>query len=217
MSTLPIIIIGAGGHAKILIDALLMLDKKIIGIVDKDIDKLGVSILGIPIIGDDTTILNYPMDKVSLVNGIGSIKHTNIRKNLYEKFKKIGYSFSRVIHPSAVIARNVELGEGGQVMAGVVIQTGSSIGCNSVINTRAIIDHDCVIGQHVHIAPGSVLSGGVKIGNEVHVGTGTTIIQNVHIGSRSTIGAGSVVVQNIPEDVVALGVPAKVVKHIKIT
>lgn len=213
MSPLPMIIIGAGGHAKVLIDALLLQGKDIIGIVDKEAEKAGTNLLGVPVLGDDTVVLNYAADKVVLVNAIGSIRDTALREKVYDNFKKLGYSFSGVIHPSAIVARNITFGEGVQVMAGTVIQTGSSIGANSIINTRASIDHDCVIGEHVHIAPGAVLSGSVKIGKGVHIGTGSSIIQSIQIGAGSTIGAGAVVVGNMPEGIAAFGVPAKIVRR----
>lgn len=212
MNKLPIIIIGAGGHAKVLIDTLLMLDEKILGIVDEDEGKIGTEILDIPVIGNDSLISNYSVGEIVLVNGIGSIQYMNARKNVYDKFKNGGYSFLSIIHPSAIIGRQVTLEEGVQIMAGTIIQIGSYIGSNSIINTRVTIDHDCMIGKHVHIAPGTVLSGSVEIGEEVHIGTGSAVIQNIHIGSHSTIGAGSVVVKSMPENIVAWGVPAKVIQ-----
>jgi len=210
MSGLPIIVIGAGGHAKVLLDTLLNQEQGIIGIVDKEISTLEKELLGIRIIGTDDFVLHYQTEKILLVNGIGSIKNTSIRKYIYDQFKEKGYSFANVIHSSAIIAKDVTLSEGVQVMAGGIIQTGSTIGPNTIINTRSSIDHDCKIGAHVHIAPGVIISGGVEIGDGVHIGTGAVLIQGIKIGSNSLVGAGSVVIRDVIAETTVIGVPATV-------
>lgn len=204
---LPIIILGAGGHAKVLIAALLAKSTNILGLTDPSgsIDTL----LGIPIIGNDDAVLKYSPDKVRLVNGMGSINITTKRRELYETFKRSGYSFAEVIHPSAIVAQDVELSEGVQVMAGAIVQPGSKIGENSLVNTKAAIDHDCLIGSHVHIAPGVTLSGCVQVGDGVHMGVGTVVIQGIRIGKKCLIGAGSVVINDILDEQKVFGVPAK--------
>jgi len=213
MFNLSIIVIGAGGHAKVLIDTLLYQHRNIIGIVDCDSSKIGTTVLGVPIIGGDEIVFRYSIKEICLVNGLGSVKDTKLRQCIYEKFKQQGYCFEQVIHQSAIIARNVQLDEGVQIMAGAVIQTCAHIGNNSIINTGALIEHDCSIGKHVHIAPGTVLSGGCDIGSGTHIGTASVVIQNIKIGSNSIIGAGSVVVDNISDGITALGVPAKIFKY----
>lgn len=210
MSTLPIIVIGAGGHAKVLIDTLLDQNKNIIGIVDKEVSKTKNGLLGIQVLGTDDVVLQYQAEDISLVNGIGSVEHTHLRKNVNDHFKQRGYSFTRVIHSSAIIAKDVICGEGVQVMAGAIIQTGSRIGMNTIINTKASIDHDCKIGAHVHIAPGVTISGGVQIGDGVHIGTGATLIQGIKVGPNSVIGAGSVVIRDVMSGTAVVGVPAAV-------
>lgn len=208
---LPIIVLGAGGHAKVLIDTMRLTGATIIGIVDPDINLHGNKILGVLVIGNDETVLKYPADSILLVNGVGSIGLPKLRQTLYKKFKDWGYNFASVIHPSAVIASDVMLNEGAHVMAGAVIQPGSRIGRNSIVNTQVSVDHDCIIGENVHLSPGVTLSGGVSIGDCVHVGTGATIIQGISIGSNTLVAAGSVVVKNVPDNVTVNGVPARVV------
>jgi sugar O-acyltransferase (sialic acid O-acetyltransferase NeuD family) len=210
--TLPIIILGAGGHSKVLIDALRQRKTKIIGATDCQADKKGKLIQGVDIIGNDDAILAYATDTIRLVNGIGSVGIPFHRKHLFCKFTGLGYVFTDVIHPSAVIAADVHIFEGVQIMAGAVIQTGCSIGKNSIINTTASIDHDCMIADHVHIAPGVTLSGGVKIGENAHIGSGATIIQGVKIGQNSLVGAGAVVVKDVPDNITVIGVPAREVR-----
>lgn len=205
----PVIVLGAGGHAKVVLDILISQSAKIIGIVDSDFNKIGTKILGISVIGDDSIVEQYPTQSIYLVNGLGSIGSTKAREALFIKFKKCGYDFATIIHKSAVIASDVELKEGTQVFAGAVIQTGTIIGHNSIINTKTSIDHDCHIEPHVHISPGVTICGNVIIGERTHIGAGTTIIQGIKIGTNAIIGAGSVVLRDQAENTMAFGVPAK--------
>ena len=207
----PLLILGGGGHARGLIDALKCMQCKIIGITDPNPIMQGKTIMGIPIIGDDKKIMQYPSDLVELVNGLGSIGAPSKRKQLFMDFKDKGYIFATIIHPFGVIAEDTQLSEGTQIMAGAVIQTGSYIGQNTIVNTMTSVDHDCRIGDHSHIAPGVTLCGDVSIGNGTHIGAGATIIQGIRIGSNCVIAAGSVVISNIADNQKVKGVPAKVV------
>jgi sugar O-acyltransferase (sialic acid O-acetyltransferase NeuD family) len=213
MILLPIIVIGAGGHSKVLIDTLLSQQRKIIGATDYQLAKKGKLILGIEVIGDDLAIANYNPDQIDLVNGLGSVGITTQRQHLFCKFTKLGYKFVNVIHRSSEIATDVHFGKGVQIMAGAVVQTGCCIGDNSIINTKASVDHDCIISAHVHIAPGVTLSGAVEVGEGVHIGSGATIIQGIRIGENSLIGAGSVVIKDVPAGVTVMGVPAREIKY----
>jgi sugar O-acyltransferase (sialic acid O-acetyltransferase NeuD family) len=206
MSVKPVIILGAGGHAKVLIDVLKLCKVQILGYTDPQKFE---PILGIPRIGDDEEILNYDPSCIELVNGIGSIGNNRLRKALFSKFKENGYVFRSVIHPKAIVAADAQLSEGVQIMAGAVVQPGCVIGHNTIINTMVSIDHDCRIGNHVHIAPGATLSGHVMIEDDVHIGTGANVIQGIKIGNNSLIGAGSLVIHNIQPNQKVMGVPGK--------
>jgi sugar O-acyltransferase (sialic acid O-acetyltransferase NeuD family) len=208
--TMPILILGSGGHAKVLIDAISGQKVNIIGILDPDTEKHHEKIYGISVIGDDSVILSYKADEILLINGLGSVKSTEKRRNIFEHFKSLGYSFATVIHSSAIIASDVIVSEGAQIMAGAVIQPGAVIGENTIVNTKTSIDHDCSICSHVHIAPGVTVSGNVSVGENTHIGSGAVIIQGVKIDSNCLIGAGSLVLKNIPAGKVAWGVPAKI-------
>lgn len=210
--TTPVLVLGAGGHAKVLVEALLAGAAVVAGIVDADPKLNGMQLLGVPVLGGDELIETFPPSEILLVNGIGSVGLPVRRRELFELFKNRGYRFATVVHPSAIIASDVELEEGAQIMAGAVIQPGSRIGSNAVINTRVSVDHDCSIGAHTHIAPGVTLSGAVTVGASSHVGTGATVIQGVTIGSHSVIGAGTLVLKDVPSSVTVVGVPARVVK-----
>jgi UDP-perosamine 4-acetyltransferase len=209
----PVIIIGAGGHARVLLDTLLSASYSVIGLTDLHPHKFNNPHLyfNIPLLGPDEMIFHYPPDSIHLINGLGMIPGPNFhhRMQIYQQFKASGYTFPAVVHPSAVIAANVEINDGVQIMAGSVIQTGAIIGDNTIVNTRVTIDHDAVIGSHVHLAPGTTISGGAIIGSHTFVGAGSTIIQGIHIAEHSTIGAGSVVIRNVPEGVTVMGVPAE--------
>jgi UDP-perosamine 4-acetyltransferase len=202
-------VIGAGGHAKVVIDTLQADSIEIIGATDSNLDKIGKLVLGIPVVGTDKHILEYNPEKILLANGVGSIFLPTIRTGIFNYFKKLGYSFINVVHPSAIVASEVILGEGAQIMAGVIIQPGCHIGSNSIINTGTSIDHECSIGSHVHLAPRVTLSGGVQIGDGVHVGTGAVIIQGIHIGENSVVGAGAVVLKDVAKNTKVIGVPAR--------
>lgn len=204
----PVIILGAGGHARVLIDALLATSREISGIVDPDPALKGARILGLPVLGGDEVVTQFPPADVLLVNGLGSVGSPVRRQKIFERFKGMGYSFISVVHPSAVVATQVELGEGGQIMAGAVIQTGSRIGANVIINTRVSVDHDCMIGDHCHLAPGVTLSGGVKIGSGCHLGTAATVIQGITIGEGTVVGAGSLVLKDVAAALTVYGSPA---------
>jgi UDP-perosamine 4-acetyltransferase len=211
--TLPIFVIGAGGHARVLISVLKTLNINVLGITDSAPDKVDCKIDSFAVLGNDEKILAFSPDSIELVNGMGSVSSTEKRKAIFVKFKNYGYSFANVIHPSAIIMNDVQLGEGVQIMAGAIVQTGCVIGDNCIINTGATVDHDCFIDEHVHIAPGAVISGGVHIGTMSHIGTSATVIQGIKIGSSTIIGAGAVVVSDIPPGVQALGVPAKIIER----
>ncbi len=193
-----VIVIGGGGHARVLVDTLLKNKIKIVGFVDPVQTQMSVGGRSVPYLGADEVLQNEKWKKeVGLVNGIGSIRDTSKRREIYERFKKMGYSFTNVIHPSAVLAQGTELGEGVQIMAGVVIQTGTVIGKNTIINTCASVDHDCKIGDHVHLAPRVTLSGGVCVEPNTHVGTGAESIQGQII--KGFVSAGSTVGKGMPQ------------------
>jgi UDP-perosamine 4-acetyltransferase len=204
----PVILIGAGGHARVLIDVLRRLDRGILFATEDDPELHGSDISGVPIRGADERILEHHPGSIGLVNAVGSVGRPSTRRRVFERFNDRGYRFESVIHPSAVVAASVELGEGVQVMAGAVIQPGVRIGTNVLVNTCASLDHDCVVAPHTHVAPGVTLSGGVRIGEAAHIGTGAVVIQGIEIGNGAIVGAGGVVVRNVPPGVTVVGVPA---------
>ncbi len=207
--TRPIIVVGCGGHAVVLLDALRASGADVSAAADNDLSKAGTRIAGIQIVGGDAAIFEHDPSAVLLLNGVGSTGNPQIRQALFERFKTAGYEFATVVHPSAVIAGDVELAEGVQIMAGAVIQPRCRIGANSIVNTRAGIDHDGWIGRDVHVAPGATVCGDVTLGDGCHIGAGATVIQGVRLTAGCIVGAGAVVVDSFEQAAVLCGVPAR--------
>lgn len=206
----PWIVLGGGGHAAVVIDALLVLGQSVIGFTDPVPNA--PPILGIECLGNDEAVSSYAVEDVCLANGLGSTSSTQRRATLYRDFAAQGFGFPPIVHPSAVVARSVQVGAGTQVLAGAILQPRCSVGENVLVNTRASVDHDCVIERDVHIAPGVTVSGGVVIEKGAHVGTGASIVQGCIIGSLSTVGAGAVVLRDVMPGVTVVGVPAEAVR-----
>ncbi|MEX1017275.1 MAG: NeuD/PglB/VioB family sugar acetyltransferase [Phycisphaeraceae bacterium] len=210
---LPLIVIGAGGHARVLLDVLRSMGREVLMLTDHDPACHGKRIEGVLVQGGDEIVFKYAPDTVRLVNGIGSVALPATRQQVYERFTGEGYQFETLVHPSATVADSAQLGPGVQIMASATIQPGARLGQNVLVNTAASIDHDCVIGDHVHIAPGVTLSGNVTVGSTSHLGTGATVVQGICLGERVLVGAGAVVVRQIENDVTVMGVPARPVKR----
>lgn len=213
MSRAPLIVIGAGGHARVLLDALEQIGAKIVGLLDADASLAGRRVMGYPVLGDDEVLSLHAPDSIELVNAIGSVDSMRLRKTVYEKLRSLGYEFSTVLHPRATLSRHATAATGAQLMAGAVVQAGARLGEDVIVNTGATVDHDCVIGAHAHIAPGVTLSGNVHVGDETHVGAGAIVIQGVRIGARCTVAAGAVVLNDVREGASVKGLPAREFKR----
>ena len=210
-----IVIVGAGGHGKVVLDILRRdPDVKVIGFVDDDKTSHGKIIDGIPVLGGLSSLPEliplYKMDGATIAIG-----DNIVRARLFDKMKELGLKPQRAIHPDALIARDVEIGEGVVIAAGVAISVGTRIGNNVIINTGVVIDHDNIIEDHTHISPGVNLAGRVTVGKYTQVGLGATVVEDLTIGGNTTIGAGAVVLSDVPANATAVGVPARVIKHKK--
>ena len=207
-----IVILGAGGHAQVVADILLQMQRSgsaahPIGYLDDDPDLLGKTPLGLPVLGKIAELAQIEHDAV--VVGIGN---NRIRHRLYADLLARGETFALACHPDAVIAFNVSIGLGSVVCAGVVVNTGSRIGVNAILNTGCTVDHHNHIGDHVHIAPSAHLGGDVKVGEGSLIGIGATVLPQREVGDWSLIGAGAVVIESLPNAVVAVGTPARIIR-----
>ncbi len=205
----PVIIIGSGGHAKVVIEALRCSGIPILGHTDAEIAKESLDLAGVPYLGSDEALNGHDPNTILLANGIGSTGDPATRIRAFKRLHDRGFQFTRIIHPSTVIAGDADLGEGVQIMAGAIIQPGCRIGINAIVNTGAHIDHDCDIGEHVHVAPGAVLCGEVTIGTRCHIGAGAVITQKISVGADCLIAAGTVVTTMVKKGTRVAGVPAR--------
>ena len=207
-----LLLVGAGGHCRSVIDSLDSGQYQDIGLIDDTSDKC--QNLPYRFLGSDADIPELFADGYSLAAiTLGSVGDPSIRIKLYKKYKEIGFEFPVIIDPSAIISKHVTIKEGVYIGKGAIVNTGASLGICSIINSGAVIEHDCTIGDFVHIAPNASLSGGVSVGNYSHIGIGSTIIQSINIGENTIIGAGAVVINDISSNCTAVGVPAKTIKR----
>lgn len=206
----PLILLGAGGHAKVMTALLRAADYPLIGVCDPALVASAVrNWEGLDVLGSDEALEHFAPDRVALVLGVGQLPVGSLRKQLYVLWRKRGYAFPALVHPTAWVAPDVELGDGVQVMAGAVIQPGCVIGENSIINTHASVDHDCRIGSHVHVAPGATLCGTVTVDGGVFIGAGATVIQGVQIGECAVVGAGVTLVRDLKSSTAILGAASR--------
>ena len=208
-----IVIIGAGGHGKVVLEIVRRdLDVKFVGFIDDDKNSHDKAVDGAMVLGDLDSLPALILAN-KLEGAIIAVGNNKTRARLYGKLKKLGLIMINAIHPDALIAKDVEIGEGVVIAAGVVINTGTRIGNNVIINTGAIIDYGNVLEDHTHISPGVKLGSKVTVKKYTHVGLGAKVVEEITIGENVTVGAGAVVLENIPDNSLAVGVPARVVRQ----
>jgi sugar O-acyltransferase (sialic acid O-acetyltransferase NeuD family) len=199
-------VIGAGGHAKVVIDTARAAGLgEPAGVLDDDPVRHGTRVLGVPVRGaiDPETVARFRVERAVLAVG-----HNHTRSLLAARLDGL-VEWATIVHPAAVVSPAARLGEGTVVFAGSVIQADATLGRHAIINTGASIDHDCAIGDFVHIAPGARLAGNVYVEQGALLGIGACVIPGRRIGAWSVVGAGGVVIDDIPPYVTATGVPAR--------
>ena len=204
------IILGGGGHARVLVDMLMLLDTfSLVGILDANRQRWGDELMGVPVLGGDEQIESIADQVDVFVVGLGGAGDNRPRQKLYTLGREHGLEPVTLIHPRAIVSRWANLGAGCQVLPAAVINANASLGQNVIINSGAIVEHDCVIGDHVHIATGAKLCSAVNVDQAAHIGAGATVRQLIRIGAESLVGAGAVVVTDVPPQARVFGVPAR--------
>jgi sugar O-acyltransferase (sialic acid O-acetyltransferase NeuD family) len=205
-----IVVVGGGGHGKVLIS---LLKKKtgcrILGYVDPH-DR--GTVLAVPWLGDDAVlpVLLRRHSQCQAAIGVGRVDASSKRGyGLLARLEEMGFIVPAIVSPTAVVNEDVVLGAGSVVFDGAVVNSGTVTGRGCIMNTNCTVEHDCFLGYNVHIAPGSVLSGGVILGDNCMVGVGATIVQGVRIVADCLVGAGAVVVKDLDEPGMYVGNPAR--------
>lgn len=197
----PLILLGAGGHAKVVVSLVNALGRKFEGVCDSLLVQAQSSIWrGLNVLGDDSALERFDPQQFELVLGFGPKPYSTRRAEVFNDLVNRGYHLPSLIHPSAFIDSTSAVHDGAQIMAGAVIQADCLIGQNAVVNTSASVDHDTVIGRDAHIAPGAILCGGVKIGVGAFVGASATVLPQVEIGANSLVAAGSTLARALADD-----------------
>lgn len=210
------VVIGAGGHARSVIDAARAAGTlELVAATDPTAGLAGATIDGIPIVGDDSMLKELRAGGVTAaLNGLGGTSDNAPRARVYEMLAAYGFELPAIIHPSAVVSPAATVGPGSVVLAGGVLGPGARLGCNVIVNTGAIVEHDCQVGDHAHIATGARLGGAAVVGEGAHIGIGSCVLQGIHVGAHAIVGAGSVVLREVPAAVTVAGVPAALIQQI---
>lgn len=200
-----LLLIGGGGHAKVVIDAARAAGFAVAGFLDPD--PAAAAIDGVARLGDDAAADALRAQGLTLA--FVAIGDNRLRRRIGERLRAQGFTLATVLHPSAIVSPSATIGAGSIAMPRAVVNAAARIGDHVVINTGAIVEHDCLLADGVHVAPGSTLGGGCTLGEEALFGLGACARPLARIGARAVIGAGAVVAGDIAADTTALGAPAR--------
>jgi sugar O-acyltransferase (sialic acid O-acetyltransferase NeuD family) len=201
-----LVLIGAGGHARVVLDAAQACGLTVDGLLDTA-REAGDTLAGAPILGGDEHL-----DDSDFVRAHGfhvSISDPVAKTSLVNRLNSVSARFETICHPGAIISSSATLADGVFVNAGAVINAGAQIGAHVIVNTRASVDHDNEIGPGAHIAPGVTVCGDVVVGAGARVGPGAVLGRGARVGAGAVIGAGAVVIADVPDGARVWGVPAR--------
>lgn len=203
-----VIIIGSGGHAAVVADALLAAGTRVLGFTDTDATRHGRMLCGLPVLGADSVLDTHTTATLRLANGIGGTRGESLRRVVQRQLEARGWQFVQVRHPAAVVSPFARVAAGAQLFASCVVQAGAVIGEGCIVNTAAIIEHDVVLGEFVHVACNATLCGNARVGANSHVGAAAVLRQGVQLGESTVVGAGAVVLRDFDGDATLVGAPA---------
>jgi len=204
----PVIVIGSGGHAKVVIEILHALNNyTIIGVTSNSLHK-GDLFAGYNVLGEDSVLIEYNPHKHLIAMGLGGYKNNILREKVYSYVKKMGFNFVNVIHPQAILSESTKLGEGVVIFPGVVINSEVIIGDNTIIATGSTIDHETAIGNHVLVSAGVTIGAYSKLHDNSLIALGAKVISGIDIGKNAVVAAGAVVISNVSENETVYGIPA---------
>lgn len=199
MSKPGIILIGAGGHAKSVIDVVEQDGKyQIIGLIGIP-EQVQAKCLDYPVIGTDGDLFEIAKVCQYALITLGQIKSPNARIRLYEYAVKAGFQLPTIVSPLSYVSRHATLGVGNVVMHGAIINAGAKVGINCIINSRALLEHGTIVSDHCHISTGAILNGDVYVGAGSFIGSSSILKEGIEIGQRCVIGAGLSVMRNQPD------------------
>lgn len=207
------IILGAGGHAKPVVEALEKSGNRIAGFTDQSAQQ-GEMCCGYPILGKDEVLFSiYSRGVRNAAVGIGHVGNASVRNRVYREAVQIGFVFPNIVHPASVLSDRMICGNGIQFLANCVVNAEAEIGSLCIINTGAVVEHEAKLGDGVHVAPRAVVLGQASVGDNTFVGAGSVILQGVHVGKNCIIGAGSVVLHDVEDDSVIVGNPGQLLRR----
>ena len=200
----PLVLIGGGGHASVLADILLGLGRDIVAVISPDDLSSRAVFAGLVHLTQDEEVKRFSPESVHLVNGIGMLPRSMLRQRVNQQFLELGYQFETVIASDAHVSRFATIHSGAQILSGARVQTGAVIGEHTIVNSGALVEHDCQIGAYNHIAPRATLCGGISSEELVFIGAGAVICPGVSLGKKCIVGAGVTIRSNVLAGITAV-------------
>ncbi len=202
---------GAGTHAKSVLEAIYSAGiYEAEALVDDDPDRGGGEVLGVPVVSDTAALGHFRDEGIHhAFVGVGGTRTSEPRRLVFERLHEADFELPPIVHPAASLSSRSEVGAGVQILALAAVNADAGLADGVIVNTGAIVEHDCRIGAHAHIAPGARLAGLVTVGAGAHIGIGAVVIEGVRIGASAVVGAGAVVIRDVEDGALVGGVPAR--------